>query len=81
LRLDNLGERLLELYPEKEPDVYAINHICDRIDFKMCCPQMLEFASGHYCDGEGIIAFLICHKELFHRDPRLIWNADEAQLN
>jgi hypothetical protein len=29
LRLRNLGERLLELYPEKEPDVQSINHICD----------------------------------------------------
>jgi hypothetical protein len=40
LRLDNLGECLLEPYPEKEPDVRAINHICDRINFKICRPQI-----------------------------------------
>jgi hypothetical protein len=40
LRLDNIGEPLLELYPEKEPDRHAINHICDRIDLKICRPPM-----------------------------------------
>jgi hypothetical protein len=71
----------LELYPEKEPDMHAINRICDRIDFKICRPQMLEFTRHHYCDGEHILVFLIRHKELFRRDPHLIWNADETQLN
>jgi hypothetical protein len=81
LRLDNLGERLLKLYPEKEPYVHAINHICDRINFKIGCSQRLEFAKRHYCDGERILALLIPHEELFRRDPRLTWNADETQLN
>jgi hypothetical protein len=78
LRLDNLDAHLLELYPEKETYVHAINHICDRINFKIYRPQMLEVARCHRCDGERIIAFLIRHKELFHRDPRLIWNDDET---
>jgi hypothetical protein len=38
LRLDNLGERLLELYSEKELGVHALDHICDGIDFKICRP-------------------------------------------
>jgi hypothetical protein len=71
----------LELYPDKEPDVHAINRICDRINFKICRPQMLEFARRHGCDGERILAFLVRHEELIHHGPRLIWNADEAQLN
>jgi hypothetical protein len=49
----------LELYPEKEPDVHAINHICDRINSNICRPQMLEFARRHYSDGKYILAFLI----------------------
>jgi hypothetical protein len=81
LRFDNLGERSLELYPEKEPDVHAINHTCDRINFKICGPQMLEFARRYCCDGEHILALLICHEELFRHGPRLIWDADETQLN
>jgi hypothetical protein len=81
LRVDDLGKRLLELLPEKEPNVQAIDHICGRINFKICRPQMLEFARRHYCDGERILAFLIRHEELFHHDPCLIWNADETQLN
>jgi hypothetical protein len=81
LRFDNLGKRRLELYPEREPDVHAINHICDRINFKICRPQMLEFARSHYCDGERILAFVARHEELLCRDPRLVWNPDETQLN
>jgi hypothetical protein len=81
LRLDNLGERLLELSPEKEPDVHVINRISDGINFKICRPQMLEFARRHYCDGERILAFLIRQEEFFRHDPRLIWDADETQLN
>jgi hypothetical protein len=73
LRLDNLGERLLELYSEKEPDGHAVHHICDRINFKICRPQMLEFARRHCCDGECILAFLIHQEDLFHHDPRSIW--------
>jgi hypothetical protein len=81
LRLDNLGERLLKLYPEKEPGVHAINHICDRINFKIWRPYMLEFARRHYSNGERILVFLIRHEELLHCDPPLIWNARETQLN
>jgi hypothetical protein len=65
LRPDNLEECLLELYPEKEPDVHAMNHICDRINFKICRPPMLEFARCHYCDGERILPFLIPTKNCF----------------
>jgi hypothetical protein len=34
-----------------------------------------------FCDSDRISAFLVKFSKLFHRDPRLIWNADETQLN
>jgi hypothetical protein len=55
--------------------------MCDRINFKICRPLTFEFARRYYCDSERILAFLIRHEELFHRDPRLIWNTDETKLN
>jgi hypothetical protein len=41
----------------------------------------LELAKRICCDDDRIANFHVRFSELLQRDPRLIWNADETQLN
>jgi hypothetical protein len=34
-----------------------------------------------FCNAEKVTHFLVSHEALFRRDPRLLWNTDETQLN
>jgi hypothetical protein len=45
LHLPHLVEPLLNVYPEKEPDLHIINIICERINFNICCPQTRIFTT------------------------------------
>jgi hypothetical protein len=47
----------------------------------MCQAQTLQLGRRYYCDREQVADFLIGHKPLFSRDRRLIWNADETELD
>lgn len=81
LNLQRLSDRLVELYPEIEPDESELRTLCDKLKIKVCRPQMLELARRHFCDRDRVANFLIKFEPLFARDKRLIWNADETQLN
>jgi hypothetical protein len=51
------------------------------LNIKICRAQTIEIARRFYCNQEKIKDFFLQHMHLFNRDPRLIWNADETQLN
>jgi hypothetical protein len=81
LKCQGLLERLAKIYPHQEADGKSIELLCEMTDIRICRPQTLELARRFFCDREKIANFLIRYEPLFQRDPRLMWNADETQLN
>jgi hypothetical protein len=76
-----LVDRLREIYPPLEPDDETVRSICCPLDLVICRPQTLELARRMFCDSERITNFFVKFSPLFQRDSRLIWNADETQVN
>jgi hypothetical protein len=44
-------------------------------------PQYIEAARRWFCNFDAIANFFLTFKPLFHRDPRLIFNADETMVS
>jgi hypothetical protein len=78
---DGLLERVPEIYPSQKPDDDALHTLCEQANLKICRPQTLELVRRMFCNAEKVANFLVSHEELFRRDPRLLCNADETQLN
>jgi hypothetical protein len=78
---DGLLKRVLEIYPSQEPDDDTLRTLCEQANLKMCRPQTLELERRMLCKAEKVANFLVSHEGLFRRDPRLLWNTDETQLN
>jgi hypothetical protein len=53
LYLPYLVEWRRNVYPEKEPELYIVYTICEKINFNICCSQTLEFARRFFM---GLIA-------------------------
>jgi hypothetical protein len=76
-----LADRLLAMYPPVEPDDQTIRTICRQVDLAICRPQTLELARRMFCDYDRIANFVVKFSELFQRNSRLIWKADETRPN
>jgi hypothetical protein len=59
LKLQNLIELLLELYPEIEPDNNQLSAIWKSLNIKNCGPQMLELARRYCCDRDRVASFVM----------------------
>jgi hypothetical protein len=81
LDCDGVTGRLNAIYTTQFPDDHIIGSICERADLTICPPQTLELARRQSCKHDHVQTFLMRYEELFQRDRRLIWNADETQLN
>jgi hypothetical protein len=78
---NGLLERVLEIYPSQEPDDDTLPTLCEQANLKICRLQTLELARRMFCNVEKVANFLVFYEEPFRRDPRLLWNPDETQLN
>jgi hypothetical protein len=65
------------LYPSQS----WLKQYCSSINVNICRSQQIEIARRFYCDKPKNLDFFTQHSHLLDRDPRLIWNADETQLN
>jgi hypothetical protein len=78
LDCDVFTGRLNAMYTTQFPDENTIRSICERGELKICRLQTLDPARRQYYNSDCIQDFLIQYEELFQRDRRLIWNADET---
>ena len=76
-----LSKLMIRLEIVSEPSHAWINSFAEKNGYKICKPQELERLRRFYCDKNSIEKFLNENKNLFNRDPRLIFNADETQLD
>jgi hypothetical protein len=63
------------------PSQSWLKHFCDSKNIKICRAQQIELARRYFCNVDAIAHFFSTFPAAFQRDPRLIWNADETQLN
>jgi hypothetical protein len=78
LRLQEMSTTTCRL---QEVDDNTIGSICAQLGLNICQPQQLELAIRTVCDRPRVERFFAQFAELFDRDLRPIWNADETQLN
>jgi hypothetical protein len=81
INCQGLLERLALTYPSQAPDDECLRTICEKTLIRICRPQTLELVRRFSCDRPKVERFLNQFAQMFDRDRRLIWNADETQLN
>jgi hypothetical protein len=69
---------LLQVGP---PSDEWVNGVARKLELHICAPQELEAARRQFCDHPRIRSFFITFQDVIAgRDPRLVFNMDEAQL-
>jgi hypothetical protein len=75
-------EKLIQYLPKSEyPSVGWLKPFCASIKIVILKPQAIEIVRRYYCNAPVITPFFSEFSLLLNRDPLLIWNADETQLN
>jgi hypothetical protein len=80
MRICHLGLEA-HLETESQPSRAWVYEIAEKCSLRIVAPQYLEDARRRFCDYDTITEFFVKYELLFHRDRRLIFNADETMLS
>jgi hypothetical protein len=77
----NCEQLSLNLRKIESPNRDWLRNTLKKHGIKVCTPQQLEIYRRKFCTVGSISSFYMFYQLLFQRDPRLIFNMDETQLN
>ena len=82
LLIQSNSEKLIpRLDKQEEPSNHWLVNHCNRVGIIICRPQTLELARRLHCDTDVISKFFDDFGWLMEKDPRLLFNMDETNLN